>query len=54
MASKSYSQLKSELAEANDFIVELEARLDKIGGIVAGEADEDEDEDDDEDGPADA
>jgi hypothetical protein len=42
---KTKADLQSELDEANDYIEELEAKLDDIAGIAA---DEDEEEDDDE------
>jgi hypothetical protein len=42
MAKKTYQTLKAELDEANDYIAELEEKIEEIAGIVT-----DEDEDDD-------
>jgi hypothetical protein len=41
------AQLQAELDEANDYIAQLESKLDDIGGIVS---DDDEDEEDDDNG----
>lgn len=45
MARKAYQTLKAELDEANDYIAELEERLEDIVGIATDE-DEGEDEED--------
>ena len=45
---KSRTELQSELENANDYIEELETKLDSIAGIASGDEDE-EDEEDDED-----
>jgi hypothetical protein len=46
---KSKPELQAELDDANEYIEQLEAKLDSIAGIAAGE-DEEEEEDDDENG----
>jgi hypothetical protein len=40
---KSKSQIQAELDDANDYIEELESKLDDIAGIAAGEEEEEED-----------
>lgn len=45
MARKAYQTLKAELDEANDYIAELEEKLEEIVGIAT---DEDEDQGEDE------
>ncbi len=45
-ATKSKPEPEAELAEANDYIEELEAKLDDIAGIAADEDEEGEDETD--------
>jgi hypothetical protein len=47
-SSKSKAELESELDEANDYIEELESKLDQIAGIATDE-EEDQGEDDDSD-----
>ena len=48
--TKSKAALQAELDDANDYIEELETKLDNIAGIASGEEDEeDEDSDDDQD-----
>ena len=39
----SKSDLQAELDDANDYIEELETKLDSIAGIAAGDEDEDSD-----------
>ena len=57
--SKSKAELESELDEANDYIEELESKLDQIAGIATdeeedqGEGDSDDSGDDGEDGDLD-
>ena len=51
-SSKTKDQLQAELDEANDYIEELESKLDDIAGIAADE-DEADDVDDDDDTDAD-
>lgn len=41
---KSRDQLKAELDEANEYIEELETKLDSIAGIASGEEDDDQEE----------
>ena len=43
---KSKEQLQAELAEANDYIEELERKLDDIAGIAVEDEEEDGEEDD--------
>ncbi len=45
MAKRTYASIKAELEEAEDYIQELEDRLDEIVGVASGEEDEDDDED---------
>ncbi len=47
MARKNPSNLQAELDDANDYITELEDRLDSIAGIVSGDDESDDDESDD-------
>ena len=47
--SKSKPQLEAELDEANEYIEELEAKLDDIAGIASDEDEEDEDNGEDDD-----
>jgi hypothetical protein len=42
--AKSRSQLKTELDNANEYIEELESKLDSIAGIASGEEEEEEEE----------
>jgi len=44
---KSKEQLQAELAEANDYIEELESKLDDIAGIAVEDEEEDGEEEDD-------
>jgi hypothetical protein len=46
---KTRSELQAELENANEYIEELESKLDNIAGIAAGDEEESEDEDEDED-----
>lgn len=49
---KTKAQLAAELDEANDYIEQLEAKLDDIAGIAGDEEDEDDDDlDEDDDDP---
>ena len=45
--TKSRSRLQSELEEANEYIEELESRLDSIAGIVSGDEEDEGTEDED-------
>lgn len=47
--TKSKHELQAELDEANDYIEQLEAKLDDIAGIVTDEDDEEDDDDEGED-----
>lgn len=47
--TKSRDQLKAELDDANDYIEQLESKLDSIAGIASGEEESEEEEDSDED-----
>ncbi len=51
--TKSKAQIEAELDEANEYIEDLEAKLDDIAGIAGGEeeAEEEEDEDEEDDLP---
>ena len=49
MAKRTYQTLKAELDEANDYIAELEEKLEDIAGLALGDDDADEDQDDEED-----
>jgi hypothetical protein len=44
---KSADQVQAELDEANDYIEELEEKLDRVAGIVSGDEDGETEEDDD-------
>ena len=46
---KSRTELQAELENANEYIEELETKLDSIAGIATGDEDEDEEEDEDDD-----
>jgi hypothetical protein len=46
---KSKPQLQAELDDANEYIEQLETKLDSIAGIAAGDEDEESEEEDDED-----
>ena len=46
---KTRSELQAELEYANEYIEELESKLDNIAGIAAGDEEESVDEDEDED-----
>jgi hypothetical protein len=48
---KSKPQLQAELDDANEYIEQLETKLDSIAEIASGDEDEDSEEDDDEDEP---
>jgi hypothetical protein len=45
---KSVTQVQAELDDANDYIEQLEAKLDNIAGIASGDEDEETEEEDDE------
>jgi hypothetical protein len=47
---KTKAELEAELGEANDYIEELESKLDQINGIAAGEDEEDDDDADGDEG----
>jgi len=47
--NKSNSKLQAELDSANEYIEELENKLDSIAGIATGDEDEDEDSDSNDD-----
>lgn len=46
---KSRTELQAELENANDYIEELETKLDSIAGIATGDEDEEDAEDEDDD-----
>lgn len=45
---KTKAEIEAELESANDYIEELETKLDSIAGIASGDEDEEEGDDDDE------
>jgi hypothetical protein len=47
MPRKNTRDLQAELDDANDYIADLEDKLDSIAGIASGDEDEDDDSDDD-------
>ncbi len=49
---KSKVELEAELDNANEYIEELETKLDSIAGIAAGDEDDDDDEESDQDDDA--
>jgi hypothetical protein len=46
---KSAEQIQAELDDANDYIEQLETKLDKVAGIVSGDEDDDTEDTDDDD-----
>jgi hypothetical protein len=46
---KSKPQLQAELDDANEYIEQLETKLDSIAGIASGDEDEESEDDDEED-----